>query len=273
MVVKQFSRTTLVAVIVATVAALIVRSWLQLQLIGDGMNSAIAGDVSYLVVPLILVILLFPLWSTERAFLSAQFRRKDVTLTLVLAAIAIGVLVRLCWWAHLIAGVSLGVYQSDDPAALVGPTFSFQCDSPAIVALGFLALAVLTPVIEEIVHRAYILTALRRRGFLLAILVSALIFAVFHRQSSWAFALFAGIIFGVQYWTTKSLWASIISHATVNAVSLIDWRCLRGSWNPPADDIPLLIPATTALIILAGLTVAIVVLLRKNATGAKCSPR
>jgi membrane protease YdiL (CAAX protease family) len=273
MVLKQFSRTTLVAVIVATIAALIVRSWLQLQLIGDGMNSAIAADVSYLVVPPILVMLLFPLWSTERAFLSAQFRRRDVTPALVLGAVAIGVLVRLCWWAYLIAGVSLGIYQSDDPAALVGPRFSFQCVSPAIVALGFLALAVLTPVIEEIVHRAYILTALRRRGSLLAILISALIFAVFHRQSSWAFALFAGVVFGVQYWSTKSLWASIISHSTVNAMILIDWRCLRGSWNPPTNEIPLLFPAATALIVLAGSTAAIVVLLHKHATEAKCSPR
>ena len=273
MVVKQISRTTLVAVVIATVAALIARSWLQLQLIHDGMNSALAADVSYLVVPPILVMLLFPLWRSERAFLCAQFRRKDATFTLVLNAIAIGVLIRLCWWAQLIAGVSLGIYQSDDPTALVGPTFSFQCASPAIVALGFLVVAVLTPVIEETVHRAYILTALRRRGSLVAILVSALIFAVCHRQSSWAFAIFAGIIFGVQYWSTKALWASIISHATVNAMSLIDWRCLRGSWNPPTSEIPIVVPAAAALLVLTGGIVAIVVLLRKNVTEAKLSPR
>ena len=273
MVDKQISRTTLVAVIVATVAALIARSWLQLQLIHDGMNSALAADVSYLVVPPILIILLFPLWRSERAFLSRQFRRKDATLTIVLNAVAIGVLIRLCWWAQLIAGVSLGIYQSDDPTALVGPTFSFQCASPAIVVLGFLAVAVLTPVIEEIVHRAYILTALRRRKALVAILVSALVFAVFHRQSSWAFAIFAGIIFGVQYWSTKALWASVISHATVNAMTLVDWRCLSSSWNPLIDEIPVVVPAVIALIVLAGSIAAIVVLLRKIATEAKLSPR
>ena len=273
MVDKQISRTTLVAVIVATVAALIVRSWLQLRLIRDGMDSALAADVSYLVVPPILVMLLFPLWRSERAFLSRQFRRKDATLTLVLNAVAIGLLIRLCWWAQIIAGVSLGIYQSDDPTAVVGPTFSFQCANPAIVALGFLVLAVLIPVIEEILHRAYILTALRRRGALVAILVSALIFAVFHRQSSWAFAIFAGIVFGVQYWSTKSLWVSIISHTTVNAMTLIDWRCLRSSWNPPIDEIPVVVPAVAALIVLAGSIVAIFLLLRRIATETNYSPR
>jgi len=262
------SRTTLIAIFVALTAALVARSVLQVQLLKDGFQSHLAADLSYLVVPVVMSCLLFPLWRTERPFLAAQLSLSALTWRLVIRALAIGLLLRLTWWCQLIAGTSFGIYQSTDSSANVGPVFSFQCASPAIVVLGLIVMTILVPLIEEVVNRAYVLSTLRRHGILVAILGSALIFAIFHKQSTWAFAFFAGVVLGLQYWSTSSLWPPLVSHATVNGLILIDWRCLSGQWNPRLEDLPVLQPGLIAIglgVICLGI---LFVILRKMATGA-----
>ncbi len=229
----------------------------------------LAEDASYLVVPPILLLLLFPLWRSEKAFLKFQFRRQALTWRIAVTAIAIGVLMRLMWWSQLIAGVSFGMYMSADPDAVVGPAVSFRCASSAVVFLGFFVMALLVPLIEEVTHRAYVQTALRPRGAAVAILVSAAIFAIFHVPTSWPFAFFAGLVLGVQYWSTRSLWPSLISHATVNGLLQIDWRCLSATWNPRAETIPLLGPGLVSMIIFVTCAVVLICLLLKIATEAR----
>jgi membrane protease YdiL (CAAX protease family) len=257
---------------VATLAALIARSWLQLRLLRDGMPPSVTADVSFLIVPPILLLLLFPLWKSEKQFLANLFRRWDLTWRLALNALAIGVLIRLTFWCQLIAGVSFGVYQSVDPEANVGPVFSFQCESPSVVVLGFVVMAVLVPLIEEVTNRGYFQTALQRRGAVFAVLVSALIFTVFHRIGSWPFVFFCGLLLGTQFWVTRSLWASLISHATINGLAQLDWRCLSGQWNPRIDDIPVWTPGIVSITALFACLFGIVFLLRKIATEAKHRP-
>lgn len=267
------SRTTLVAVLVATTAALTARAWLQIHLIQGGMQSPVAADLSYLVVPPVLILLLFPLWRTEKAFLANQFRRKDLTWKLALTAIAIGVLIRLLWWSQLIAGASFGVYTSPDPDAIVGPIISFQCGSPGIVFLGLFVMAILVPLIEETINRGYVQTALRHRGFVIAVVISSIVFALFHRFSSWPSVFLAGLILGSEYFLTRSLWMSLISHATVNGLIQIDWRCLSIIWNPSSDELPLLATGTAALALMTASLLILAILLRRLATGTNESPR
>ncbi len=260
------------AVFVATLAALISRSWLQIRLMHIGMPSLVSADVSFLVVPPILLLLLFPLWKSEKQFITNLFRRRYLTWRLALSALAIGVLIRLTWWCQLIAGVSFGVYQSVDPEAHVGPVFSFQCESPSVVVLGFVVMAVLVPIIEEVTNRGYFQTALRGRGAIVAVMASALIFTVFHPSGAWPFVFFCGLILGTQYWVSRSLWPSLISHATVNALMQLDWRCLSGQWNPRIEEIPVWTPGIVAITALFACLVGIVFLLRKIATEAKNRP-
>ncbi len=265
---RTLSTKTIVAILVATVAALVARSWLQLRLLGENMAPQAAADLSFLMVPFVLAVLLFPLWRRERAYLLARFRTADLNLKLVITAILIGVLLRLLWWGQLVFGISFGLHASTDSASVVGPTFSFQCPSPALMALSILVISVLTPVIEEVVHRGYILTALRKRGMLAAIVVSAMVFAVFHNLTSMPFAFFGGIIFGIQYWKSGSLWPSLITHSTVNTLVILDWRCLKGQWNPVRDEFPLLLPGALAAIVIVVCGAALITLLRRMATEA-----
>lgn len=265
----RISRTTIIAVLVATTAALIACAWLQVRLTDSGMQQALAADLSYLVVPPMLLFLLFPLWRSEKVFLKSLFRRQSLSWRIALTAIVIGILLRLSWWSQLFAGVSFGFYRSDNPDAVVGPSFSFNCGSPTIVALGILVTAVLVPLIEEITHRGYVQTFCERRGVIFAILLSAAIFAVFHSLSSWPFTFFAGIVLGVQYWATRSLWSSVIAHATVNGLTQLDWRCLSTSWIPRAEDLPLWFPGVVATLVLVICLTCLMLLLQKMTTGAR----
>ncbi len=267
------SRTTIAAVLVATIAALVARSWLEVQLLQGGMRSLVAADLSYLLVPPILIVLLFPLWKTEKQFLTDQFRMRDLTWRLVVRAFAIGLLVRLLWWSQLVAGGSFGFYASSDPNAIVGPVFSFQCGPPGVTFLGFVVMAILVPVIEEITNRGFIQTALNRRGFVFAVVVSSAVFTVFHRYDSWPTVFLVGLILGSQYWITRSLWSSLVTHATVNGLIQIDWRCLSGQWNPQPDELPLLLPGVTAVGVFVICLLTLVFLLYAMATGTRTSPR
>lgn len=265
---RSLSRTTVIAVLIATIAALVARSWLQLRLLAGDMAPQLAADLSYLAVPPTMAILLFPLWRSERSYLRAQFRMIDLDLRLVLSAILVGVLLRLMWWGQLVFGISFGFYTSPDPDAVVGPVFSFQCPNPELIALSFLVMSMLTPVVEEVVHRAYLLGALRKRGMLQAVAVSALVFAILHNLTSMPFAFLAGLIFGVQYWNLKSLWPSLISHGTWNTLILLDWRCLSGNWNPASKDLPLWLPGIASSLIILICGAMLYGLLRGKATEA-----
>ncbi|MBU2677173.1 MAG: CPBP family intramembrane metalloprotease, partial [Gammaproteobacteria bacterium] len=199
-------RTNVIAVLVASTAALIARAWLQLHLQTDGLAKGYASDLSFLIVPPIMMVLLAPVYCSDRTFLFHQFRRSAISAKLIVNAILIGVLLRLAAWSRLVAGASFGIHRSSDPLAVEGPVFGFQCASPAAVALGFVVMAAMVPVIEEVVHRAYVQSGLRHYGSVAAIVLSAGVFAVFHPTSSWLFSFVAGLVFGIQYWQTGSLW-------------------------------------------------------------------
>lgn len=256
--------TNLFAVLVATTAALFGRAWLQVELLGAGFQKEYAADLSYLIVPPILLFLLAPVLSKDKAYLRQQFHCKRVSLRMVLNAVLVGLLLRIVSWAKLIAGISFGLYQNPDPLAIEGPRFAFQCAPIHVVLLGFLVMALLVPIIEEVTHRAYVLSAFRSRGPIIAITLSALVFAVYHPIASWSFTFLAGLVFGIQYWNSGSLWPSLISHATVNALIQLDWRCLNGHWNPPATQLPLWQVGTPAICILLLASLSIVYLIRKE---------
>jgi len=272
MIARSIPRKTLVAVLVALVAALIARAVLQIRFAADGMAADVAADLSYLVVPIVLAVILFPLWHSEKRFVADKFRRVDLSWRIVLSAVAIGVLIRLARWSVHVAKAAFAA----DGAAHSGPavemTFTFQCPAPTDLMLGFLVMVFLIPIIEEIIHRGYVLTALGRRGFVISVLVSTLIFMVFHIYSSWLFVFAAGAVFGIQYWLTRSLWQATITHATINGLAQIDSRCLSIRWDPHAGDLSTFV-LVISVAIFTSAVIAIIYLLRKAAIGAHHAPR
>ena len=262
-----------IAVLIALTAALLLRAWLESTLRAAGLPVQQASNVAYLLVPPVLLLLLFPVLHRDRHYLAAQFSRRRLATNVVLRSAAIGVLLRACWWCQAIAGVSFGRYRSATPSAIVGPEITFQCLPPAYLLLGFVVMAVMVPLVEEITHRAYVQGSMRRYGAAIAVPASAIVFAVFHAPASWGFALVAGLVLGAQYWRAGNLWPSLITHATLNGIVQLDWHCLSIRWNPPASDIPVLPVGLTAVIAGVACLLGIVLLLRKETGAAGCPGR
>ena len=142
------------------------------------------------------------------------------------------------------------------------------------MAMGVIVMAVLVPIIEEVVHRGFVQSALYRYGPVVAILGAAAVFTVFHPPGSWGFVFSAGVMLGTQYRITKSLWSSLISHATINALIQLDWRCLRGQWNPPATETPIIESFAVALLLFfvcIGSIVAVLVRMHRGDMSPRCT--
>ena len=249
-------KTHVAAALLALAAALLCRAWLQVTLETAGVDRTFAADLSYFIVPPVLLVLLLPVLHADRGFLRALFRCKTVNARLHLIAVAIGLLLRIAWWSQLVARVSFGWQSSTDPLAIVGPVVNFSCPPAAAMAAGVVVATLLIPPIEELIHRGYVQTRLHSRGPVLAIATSTLLFVVFHRTSGWGLALAGGAVLGTMYWVSGSLWPSIVTHSVVNLEPQITWRCLNLHWNPVADSLPLWsvgMPATLVFCLSTGL--------------------
>ena len=216
------------------VAALFARAYLETRLNAGGESKPFAHDLSYLVVPPILIILMFPILRRHGPYLLTLLRRQDLTIRLVIWSVILGVTLRLTYWAGLIALVYFGVLHNGDPAAVIGPVISFACPEPGVLALSFLVVSFLTPIVEEILNRGLILRTLIQRGKLFAVMLSSALFAVMHHPQAFFVAFLIGLFLAVQVINFKTLWAALFSHATFNAVSVLDWQCISAQWNPIA---------------------------------------
>lgn len=88
-------------------------------------------------------------------------------------------------------------------------------------ALAFISLVIIAPVAEELIFRGYLLGKLQKYApAWLAIVASALVFAVAHGQFNVALDTFAlGIILAFVRIKSKGLWAPIVIHALKNAIA------------------------------------------------------
>ena len=82
---------------------------------------------------------------------------------------------------------------------------------------------VLAPMIEEILMRGYLLNGLTASyGSIIALLVSSLLFALLHFNMVQTFSAFVcGIVLGLLYLQTGSLFCCILTHAGYNLISYI----------------------------------------------------
>ena len=108
-------------------------------------------------------------------------------------------------------GLSLGSLERlGEAAESSGLSFWVMALSTAVVAPGY----------EELLFRGYVFRGLSRSaGPVVAITVSALLFAAFHGDPLHAIAVFPmGLFLGWLRWRTGSVWPSMIAHALNNAI-------------------------------------------------------
>ena len=93
--------------------------------------------------------------------------------------------------------------------------------SEPVVSL--LQICVLAPIIEEVLMRGFLLGGLSRNyGKFVALLISAFLFAVLHFNMAQTLSAFVcGIVLGLLYLRTGSIFCCILAHAGYNLISYI----------------------------------------------------
>lgn len=89
--------------------------------------------------------------------------------------------------------------------------------------LSFLHVCIAAPIIEEFLMRGFILGGLQKKyGVLTALCVSSILFAILHfNMVQTLSALFCGVILGLLYLKTGSLFCCILTHSTYNMISYL----------------------------------------------------
>ena len=100
------------------------------------------------------------------------------------------------------------------------PEMPLTDDSWVLVLYG-IAIAIIPPIVEELLFRGMIMQSLRKYGNGFAVIASALMFGLYHGNFvQMVFAFIAGLVMGFVVIRTGSLWASILIHFINNGISV-----------------------------------------------------
>ena len=236
--------------------ALAAREFLRITLIKRGAPATTATDASTFAGIVLLTATLWPLFHRFRLSLSRFFQRpKSIPATMIAGLIG-GVLCRLLDWVLLLTN-------KGHVDQLLSATI--DCATPEVESTAIVALAL--PLAEEITHRGVLLAGLIPFGTLIAILVTALVFAVLHTTLLSPFVF--GVVSAALALRTGSLWVPLIAHCTFNLLSITEAACLRVVTNNP-EGLQLGWPVILSLIIVLLLSLA--GLIRLSGTGALAHP-
>lgn len=94
----------------------------------------------------------------------------------------------------------------------------------------FICVVIFIPIIEEVIFRGFLIDILRKKlAAIYAILVSAMIFGIFHGLTAFVPITCLGIIMGYMRYRNNGLWTPIAFHGLNNALSLtVIWLGLAG---------------------------------------------
>lgn len=117
--------------------------------------------------------------------------------------------------------------------------YLWECVSRAPIVL-VVALVVMAPVTEESLFRGLFLGGfLRRYGRVTAVLGSAFLFAIMHLNPAQLLPTFIiGLVIGIWFVYTRSLWACLLAHAVHNASLPLSFFVLSveiPGWNTPPE--------------------------------------
>lgn len=110
--------------------------------------------------------------------------------------------------------------------------------------------AVLPAFGEEILFRGSMAKAYREKGYLFAILFSALMFSLMHGNPlQLVHQFFLGVVCAIVYFATKSLWASILLHFCNNLIALVgDYIMVKGNMSIPDSYVTYIVYAVMTIV-------------------------
>jgi membrane protease YdiL (CAAX protease family) len=169
-----------------------------------------------LIVGQLLVIVPTLQWiAIRRLPLQATFRLYPIPAHTALWSMLIGL---ACW--PVVAGMSAML---EKPLYLIGPYPASPFPGNWVESVAYaITLIVLAPLTEEPIFRGFILQAWLRRGMWVGIVLSGLLFGLFHSQIAPLLPLtLLGMVLGLLAHRSQSVLSSIIAHASYNAIATL----------------------------------------------------
>ena len=138
----------------------------------------------------------------------------------ILAAVALlGSLAFTSAYAFIVSGLGFDALMPKPlPVGLAG--------DGALMLVSVLALGVWVPFVEELFFRGFLFAGIAARyGLYVGIAVSAALFAVVHFSLATIIPIFiTGILFGLVYHVTRSIWIPVAAHSAQNILALVASR-------------------------------------------------
>lgn len=135
-----------------------------------------------------------------------------------------------------------------------------QDGEPYVIAAVFVMLVAVPPICEELLFRGLVMGNLLPYGRGVAVFGSALLFAAMHQNfSQFLYAFVAGILLGLMYERTRSIWPCTLFHALNNLWSFVQLMIILRMSDQ--DKAAVLILGLNGILILGGAICALLVLL------------
>ena len=201
--------------------------YLALYLVGisEGLAISVSGLLVYIILIPLTLLFIYVDGSLDRIKEMLRFGSVKRTLILILA-IPIVVTIILMLLTIIYSVVWIGIFGEPSINTDVG---TYWESSSIDIALLFLSVAIVTPIVEELMFRGYILDAINRKhSDWTAIIWSSILFGLLHFLGGAFYigsALIGGIIYGWIRVRTGSLLPSIACHMVWNMLALI-WTYL-----------------------------------------------
>ena len=96
-------KASILAILLFQACALFARSFTVIKLQDGGMPNLFAKDLSWLLVPIILGVLMLPILRENWSVLKVQFQFRQLTTRLVIVSVGLGLILRLARWGGLVA--------------------------------------------------------------------------------------------------------------------------------------------------------------------------
>ena len=197
--------------------------YLALYLVGisEGLAISVAGLLGYIILIPLTLLFIYVDGSLDRIKEMLRFGSVKRTLILILA---IPIAVTIFDWILKIIYTVLWFEIFGEPSVNTDMGISWESSSIEI-ALLFLSVAIVTPIVEELMFRGYILDAINRKhSDWTAIIWSSILFFLPHLLGGFFYAgsaLIGGLIYGWIRVRTGSLLTPIACHMIWNMLSLV----------------------------------------------------